>query len=245
MLTLPTSAASGAPADVVSYAAATLLALAREEHAGRRDKRLLEPGQATWNLFRGRLGHRALLELLLEDAAVRQPFPFDAARALGRDGALADLPDATVTAWIDELSRIDLANPPADYIASQAKLLGVSTRGAKADLHRVKPFHRVLELPGSGGQLAHHIASNQPELVFRDVFTVACATRSEWLLAGLAAVEQKAEGSELAIKMEASLDAFRGQPFDYVIGLAPDKGGLFTKAAVAAIAPPSATILLV
>jgi hypothetical protein len=245
VLTLPASGATTAPADTVAYAAATLLALAREEHAGRRDKRLLEPNQATWNLFRGRLGHRAFLELLLEDAAVRQPFPFDVVRALGKENALADLPDATVTAWIEELGRIDLGAPGADYMAAQAKTLGVLTRGAKADLHKVKPFHKVLELPGSGGQLAHHMASSQPELVFRDVFTIACANRAEWVLAGLAAVERRAEGADLSIKLETSLDAFRSQPFDYFVGLAPEKGGLFTKAEIAAVAPPDATIVLV
>ena len=245
MLTLPSTSPPGAPADSVEYAAVTLIALAREEHAGRRDKRLLEPGLATWNLFRGRLGFRALLELLLEDAAVRQPFPFDIIRALGRDDALAGITDETVGGWIGELARADLGIPGPEYIAAQAKTLGVSTRGSKADLHRVKPFHKVLELPGSGGQLAHHIANTQPELVFRDVFTIACANDREWILAGLVAVERRAEGPDLAIRRESALDAFRGQPFDYVVGLAPDKGGLFDKAAVAAMAPPNATILLV
>lgn len=245
MLTLPATGATKASADAVAYAAATLLALAREEHAGRRDKRLLEPNQATWNLFRGRLGHRAFLELLLEDAAVRQPFPFDTARALGGENALAELPDSTVTAWIEELGRIDLGAAGPDYMAAQAKTLGVSSRGAKADLHKVKPFHKVLELPGSGGQLAHHMASTQPELVFRDVFTIACGSRSEWVLAGLAAVERRAEGADLSIRIETSLDAFRGLPFDYLVGLAPEKGGSFSKDAIAAMAPPGATIVLV
>ncbi len=244
MLTLTTTSA-GPAGDAFTYAAATLLALAREEQAGRRDKRILEPDQATWNIFRGRLGHRAFLELLLEDAAVRQPFPFDAASALRHDVALADVPDATITSWMAELNRIDLTAPGLDYVAAQAKLLNVSTRGAKADLHKVKPFHKILELPGSGGQLAHHIAHNQPELVFRDVFTIAAGNRNEWILAGLLAVECRAEGPDLAIKIEPSLDAWRGQQFDYVVGLAPDKGGHFDRAAVAAVVPPNATILLV
>src|SRR4051812_20925443 len=106
---LSLNAKSGASAQVLAYGAATLLALAREEQAGRRDKRLLEPNQATWNLFRGRLGSRAFLELLLEDAAVRQPFPFEVARALTGSGTLADLSEASVGGWIEELTRLDLS----------------------------------------------------------------------------------------------------------------------------------------
>jgi hypothetical protein len=245
VLTLPNPGASGAPADATAFAAATLLALAREEHAGRRQPRLTETGMATWNRFRGRLGPRALLELLLEDAAVRQPFPFDVARALGAQDALSTVPDATVSGWFVELGRVDLGAPAPDYIAAQAKTLGVSTRGAKGDLHRVKPFHKVLELPGSGGQLAHHMAYTQPELSFRDAFTVACANRAEWTLAGLVAVERTAAGDDLAIVIESSLDAWRGKPFDYVVGLAPEKGGTFSREDLAAVFPPSTTLLLV
>jgi hypothetical protein len=242
---MPSAAAAGASADALTYAAATLLALAREEHAGRRDKRLLEPGLATWNLFRGRLGPRALLELLLEDAAIRQPFPFDVARALGREAALSEVPDATVATWIEELAKLDLAVSGPDYLAAQARMLGVPTRGAKSDLPKPKPFHKVLELPGTGGLLAHFMAHAQQDLVFRDSFTIACATRSEWILAGLAAVERRAEGADLSIKLEPTLDAFRGQPFDYVIGVSPEKGGAFSKTAIAAVMAPNASIHLV
>src|SRR5262249_29844441 len=147
--------------------------------------------------------------------------------------------------WIADLANLDLAAAGPDYIAAQARLLNVSTRGAKADLHKVKPFHKILELPGSGGQLAHHIAHSQPGLVFRDAFTIAAGNRNEWILAGLVAVECHAEGSDLAIKIEPSLDAWRGQQFDYVVGLSPDKGGHFDRAAVAGVVPPNATILLV
>jgi hypothetical protein len=245
VLTLPTADVNGAPPETIAYAAATLLALAREEREGRRQPRLTEAGMATWNRFRGRLGARALLELLLEDAAVRQPFPFDVARALGSADALATVPDPVVAAWVDELARVDLATPAPEYVAAQAKTLGVSTRGAKAELHRVKPFHKILELPGSGGQLAHHMAHTQPELSFRDAFTVACANRAEWTLAGLVAVERTAAGDDLAIVIEPSLDAWRGKPFDYVVGLSLEKRGAFSRADLAAVFPPSTTLLLV
>ena len=53
-----------------TYAAALVEAIAREEIAGRRSARLTEPGQATWQRFRGRLGNGDLLRLLAEDGAV-------------------------------------------------------------------------------------------------------------------------------------------------------------------------------
>lgn len=245
VLTLPSSSPSASAPDATAYAATTLLALAREEHAGRRQPRLTEPGMATWNRFRGRLGPRALLELLLEDAAVRQPFPFDVARALGAADALASVDDATVAGWLEELSRVNVTAPGPDYVAAQAKTLAVPTRGAKAELHRVKPFHKILELPGSGGQLVHHMAHVQPELSFRDSFTIACANRREWILAGIVAVERGAAGGDLSIVVEPALDAWRGKAFDYVVGLSPDKGGAYSRSDLEAIFPASTTFLLV
>jgi len=61
-------------AAAATYLAATLYALAREEHAGRRPRRLLEPALATWQRFRGRPGAKALAELLLEMADAGDPF---------------------------------------------------------------------------------------------------------------------------------------------------------------------------
>ena len=53
-----------------AWAAALLLALAREEAVGRRPQRLTEPRLATWTRFRGRLTSVDLVALLFEDAAV-------------------------------------------------------------------------------------------------------------------------------------------------------------------------------
>ena len=75
----------GIPADrdpTLRWVRAVLLALARDEAAGRRTARLTEPDHATWKRFRGRLGARDLVALLFEDAAVGFPIPFDA-RAVG------------------------------------------------------------------------------------------------------------------------------------------------------------------
>lgn len=85
-----------ATAAAATYLAVTLHALAREERAARRPRRLLDPGLATWQRFRGRLGVLDLAELLLEDAAVTQPQPFDAAAVLGAAEPFGRVPEALV-----------------------------------------------------------------------------------------------------------------------------------------------------
>ncbi len=75
----------GVPADqqdAALFATATLHALAREETLGRRTPRLLEPGLATWQQFRGRMDVQNLL--LVEDGAVTRPVAFDARAILAR-----------------------------------------------------------------------------------------------------------------------------------------------------------------
>ena len=244
MLALPLRPVPAPVASTATFAAAALHALAREEASGRRPKRFLEPSHATWQRFRGRLGPIDLLELLLEDAAVTQPAGFDAATLLGAEAKLAELPEPLVTAWLDSLPSLSLTAPSPDYVAAQAKLLGLPTRLAKADLHKVKPHHRVLEVPGTGGQLAHHLVQSNPEVYFRDVFTVACGSWQERALAGLVAVECGASG-ELPILFDPKLEAARGRgPFDFVVGLDPDKGGFFAKPALETWFP-HATVLLV
>jgi hypothetical protein len=127
-----------------TYAAALLAALARDEAAGRASARLTEPGLATWQRFRGRLGSADLLRLLIEDGAVLHPVPFAAAQ-LGI--ALDDLDDALVDSWLAGLGAKDLRAQAAAYVESQAQLLGVPTKLARSELHQVKPHQKVLELP--------------------------------------------------------------------------------------------------
>jgi hypothetical protein len=80
-----------------TYAAARLAALARDQAAGWRSPRLTEPGQATWQRFRGRLGSADLLRMLAEDDAVLHPVPF-AASQIGVP--LDDVDDALVDGWL-------------------------------------------------------------------------------------------------------------------------------------------------
>jgi hypothetical protein len=221
---LPDPAATAA----ATYLASALHALAREEHAGRRPRRLLEPNLATWQRFRGRLGPRDLAELLLEDAAVTQPEPFAVAAVLGHDRPLQAVPDALVDGWLRELPALAADASLADDIEAQALRLGLTARPAFSALHTLQPHHRVLELPGTGGRLAAYVAETQPGIFLKDVFTIACATWQERMLAGLVAVGLGVVG-DVRIAMDPDLALARRAEggFTHVFGLRPEKGGLF------------------
>lgn len=234
-------------ARTATYLAAVLHALAREEALGRRPTRLLEPGHATWMRFRGRLRAHAFVELLLEDAAVNQPCPFRMEDILGSHASVRDVPAPALDDALAEITRTALDVTSAEYVATQAKRLGLPTRMARADLHRIKPHQQVLELPGTGGQLAHHMVQTQKDIYLQDVFTIAVGTWQEHTLAGLVCVECELRTQAPVIvdrDLTKARDA-RGK-FDYVIGLDADKGGFFTKSTLEQPAWfPSATILMV
>jgi len=240
VLEVPSDSPPGA-----SYFAAALHALAREEHVGRRRRRLLEPNQATWHRFRGRLGPRDLVELVLEDAAVDQPEPFDVARVFGDRSPLASVPEALVGDWLTELPRLSLEAADRDYLEEQAKRLGLKARPAFSDLHKLAPHHRVLELPGSGGRLAAHAVLTQAGLSMKDMFTVACASWEERMLAGLVAVTLDVRGQP-RISVDPKLEQARRAEggFTHVLGLKPEKGGAFDALTIEGFFP-SATIVLV
>ncbi len=219
---------SPAATDAALYLATALHALAREEQAGRRTRRLLDPGLATWQRFRGRLGPRDLAELLLEDAAVTQPQPFDAATVLGRDDPFRGLPDSEVERWMREAASFAPASLAEELDAHAARLGLLKARPAYSELHQLQTHHRALELPGSGGRLAAHIVETQPEIFLKDVFTIACATWQERMLAGLVAVGLGVVG-DVRIAMDADLALARRAEggFTHVFGLRPEKGGRF------------------
>jgi hypothetical protein len=86
----------------------------------------------------------------------------------------------------------------------------------------------VLELPGTGGRLAAYVAETQPGIFLKDVFTIACATWQERMLAGLVAVGLGVVG-DVRIAMDPDLALARRAEggFTHVFGLRPEKGGLF------------------
>ena len=225
MLQLPALAPDVAVA--ATYIAATIHALAREEHHGRRARRLLEPNLATWNRFRGRMGARDLFELVLEDAAVTQAEPFHAAAILEAPEALDAVPEALIADWLAAAPKLALGASFTDYIEEQATLLGFTSPPDIRQLPRLQPEDRVLELPGSGGRIAARLLQRQPELSLKDIFTIVCGTWQERLLAGLIAVESRAIG-DVWIPFDPKLAHARdtGITFSVVVGLKPEKGGM-------------------
>ncbi len=231
------------------WAASLLHAIARDEAAGRRTPRLTEPKLGTWARFRGRLTSSDLVALLFEDAAVIHPVPFSPSEL---DAPLDPnrLPTAVTDAWLEAIATLPLDLPGPDYINDQARLLGLPSRLARSDLHIVKPHQKVLELPGTGGQLAHHLVSSQRDLSLQANFVVACASWQERTLAGIVGLDLAAPQSDFAVRADAADfknpdHPVRQRTFDFVIGLHPDKGGLFQVAEQLAIWFPTAKHLLV
>ncbi len=231
---------------LAAYAAAILHALARDEHAGRRPPRLTEDGLATWQRFRHLLGPRHFLELLAEDAAVGHSVPFEAHALLDGPG-LESLDDQLVGKWIEALPELDLDADSVAYIQAQARLLGIGDRMARADLHKVQAHHKVLELPGSGGQLSHYLAYRDG-IYIQDAVSIACKDNSELILAGLVAVELGAPDARAFAGVDPELREARQDTrrtsFHYVVGRPPDKGGLYKKERLLEIFP-TATVILV
>jgi len=231
MASLEISALSPTERPTGAWAATLLHALARDEAAGRRPPRLTEPRLATWSRFRGRLTATDLVALLFEDAAVLHQVPFDPA-ALGGPLRLDNLPDEVAERWLHAIAALDLKAPGSEYIPEQARLLGLPTKLARSELHMVKPHQRVLELPGTGGQLAHHILSTQSGLTLQDNFVIACGSWEEQTLAGIVALDRGAPHTQFVEKVDVAelrdpAHKLRQRSFDFVVGLHPDKGGLF------------------
>lgn len=252
---LDPSAAPSPLRPIATFAVAALHALAREEAQGRRAARLLDVSRAAWTRFQGRLTIADFVDLLIEDAAVTQPQPF----AQPPPGTLADLPDALVDRWLRALPSLDLRAAPADYLQTQARRLGLPTRLARSALPRLQPSQRLLELPGTGGQLAFHVVHHS-DLRFADTVSIACATWQELLLAGLCAVECGARG-DLPLFLDPDLRRARGtaaaedsallpiatydgRRVDVVAGLAEDSGGAFSETHLGSLLP-GATLALV
>ncbi len=231
------------------WAASLLHAIARDEAAGRRTQRLTEPKLDTWSRFRGRLTSVDLVSLLFEDAAVIHRVPFDPA-AVGGPIRPERLPESVADAWLKSVASLSLSGSGPDYVLEQARLLGLPTRMARSDLHIVKPHQKVLELPGTGGQLAHHLVAAQRDLTLQDNFVVACGSWQELTLAGIVALELGAPHSDFASRVEVEelknpSHPFRQRTFDFVVGLHPDKGGLFRTENQLAIWFPTAKVVLV
>jgi hypothetical protein len=227
------------------YVAAALHGVAREEYRGRWPQRLLEPGRASWVAFRGRLDERALVQLLLEDAAVTHPHPFRREGLFDGGEPVDVVPVEVARRWVETAPQLELALPSAEYVLAQARMLGVTTKIARSDLPVMHAHHRALELPGTGGQLAHHALSTHAGLTIRDNFVVACGTSEELILAGLIATELGV-GGELPLHLDPLLDGVLASraSFDFVFGLSPEKGGPLPKARLLELFPSARVVLV-
>lgn len=239
----PNLVSSGAEPTAV-WAAVIAEALLREECLGHRPPRLRESGLATWRQFRGRMGANELLELLREDAAVTQPLAFTPPPAI-EPTPFARLDGSALEGWLAQSSARSPDESGDDYLTGQAKRLDLPTRMAKADLHKMKPHHKALELPGTGGQLAHHVVTTQEGIYFQDVFTVACRDWRDFTLANLVAVELGLAGLP-PIVIDPTLSRMRehGEQFDYVLGVAQDKAGAYDEADLKRFFPRAKVVLV-
>ncbi|MCA9600001.1 MAG: hypothetical protein KC776_42150 [Myxococcales bacterium] len=190
------------------------------------------------------MGAKDLLELLREDAAVTQPLAFSPPSAVELM-PFARLDGGALDGWLEQIGARPSGENGDDYLTAQAKRLDLPTRMAKADLHKMKPHHKALELPGTGGQLAHHVVTTQEGIYFQDVFTVACRDWRDFTLATLVAVELGLAGQPpVVIDPELSRMRSRGEQFDYVLGVAQEKGGLYEEADLKRFFPRAKVVLV-
>jgi hypothetical protein len=223
-----------------------LIALARRERAGRAPQRLLEPGLATWKQFQGNLDLPHLVALLAEDAAVRFPLPADPRRVFGANADFSKLPSTSIFTWLMSLPG-QAAADRQEILAEYARELELPHRFAGADLHKIQADKRVLELPGTGGQLVARALEKSPDAHLLTNTTVLTSSWADRAMAGLVAMELDAQSVDF-VREDPEL-AWATHPdqrtrFDLVFGLQPEKGGAYD-AKTLANRFPAATIVLV
>ena len=221
-----------------------LNALARRERAGRAPLRLLEPGLATWEQLRGNLGLPHLLQLLAEDAAVRFPLPADLGRVFGAPVDLGKVPNPTVYSWLQALPAVlDLSR--TDAIVDYAKALGLPSR-IPDPKRTIQADKRVLELPGTGGQIVARALADGPAHIHTNA-TVLTSSWADRAMAGLVAMELDAPNVDFAVEdptLAWATEPEQRNRFDLVFGLSPERGGGWDRAALEGRFP-AATVVLV
>ena len=226
-----------------------VFALACREHQRRASARLTEHRQQTWQAFRGNLDYPHLVALLAEDAAVRFPLPADVNTVIGAGTnlQLSELSSATVVHWLNQLSPDRLDAPATAALASMATALDLPHRYAGANLHKLQSATRVVELPGTGGQLVARALERSPEAVLHVNATVLTSTWADRAMAGFVAMEFDAPHQSFIQDDPdltwATAPAQRNR-FDLVFGLLPDKGGNYAQDDLQ-LRFPAATIVLV
>lgn len=195
----------------------TLRAIARlERRGGVREPRLTEADHATWRQFRRRLGWADYVAILHEDLAGAFPLPFDLSR--WEASPLEGLDDAAAEALIADALTPD-ARTSAEFLRDACAALGLPAGGAYAELTRLEPHHRVLELPGAGGRIAASLVERDPEISFATQFTFVADSDAERLAIGIAAVELRANEPRVLTRDAARVALLAPDTFDKVLGL--------------------------
>lgn len=196
----------------------TLRSIARIERQGdlRRGARLTEPGHVKWNRMRRRLDWADFVELLHEDLAAAFPHPFNL--ALWDNSPLAPLTPKLAEELVADAARPDESDALA-FVREAASALGLPPGGNIADLPRIQPQHRVLELPGSGGRIALHQVLTHRELSLHEQFTFVADTDAERLLIGLVCVELRSNPPRIVRTAELRQLLASGQRFERVFGV--------------------------
>lgn len=205
------------PMPPASALSCTLRSIARiERRGGLRSPRLTEPGHAKWHRMRRRLDWVDFIELLHEDLAAAFPHPFDFSR-------WESSPLTGLTPKLAEELIADAAQPDEtdalSFLRAKARALGLPPGGSTADLPRVQPHHKVLELPGGGGRIAFQQAQAHTDLAFHEQFTFVADTDAERLLIGLASVELRSNPPRIVRPDDLRQLHANGQRFDRVFGI--------------------------
>lgn len=193
---------------------ATLACIARIEAAGLKPPRLTDPDHRRWTRFRRRLGWADYVSLLHDDLAGAFPVPFDLSAWPAPPRALADR-DAELLVRRHQTAT---SAPPAEFLRDQARTLGLFAGGALSDLPRVQPQDRVLELPGSGGRIAAHLALTDDSFSLHDQVTFVAGTPAERVAIGLAVVELRANRPTIWGPDQAERELAAGARFDRAFG---------------------------
>jgi len=212
--------------DPMIFASVAANALIRAEVTDRVPPRFTGSGPQLWAAFRNELTLTDLLDLAVRDAAVAMPQPF-ALQHLWPEASgdeLQAIPPDRVEEWINRGKGLAERSPDA-YLRAQAQALDIRLPPEES-LERLPvpaAYHHILELPGSGGWLAYHMASRPNTAVYYwENFTIACGTWQEQFLAGLIAFELGAPPHrELPIVHDPTLAGVLDEDaaFDWIIGL--------------------------
>ena len=200
-------------------------ALVRTEHAGHVPPRFTGAGARRWAQFANELTEADRLDLAIRDAAAAYPTPFGLRQGLPgyENGDLGLAPEGARQLVKEAVSAA--GQPPGEYLHAQAERLGLqpTPEAALAALPAPEPHHTVLELPGTGGWLAYHIASRPDSRVYLwENFAIACASWRGVILAGLIAFELNAPPHKpLPIVQDEFLLSVLGdnKRYDWIVGM--------------------------